>query len=67
MKDTDMADEADRAEEQEEMARQAALIVRRRVGPRYTGRCLNCGEIIEGPLRWCDAACREDWTKREDK
>ena len=62
-----MADEADRAEHQEEMARQAALIVRRRVGPAFTGRCINCGEIIERPLRWCDSDCREDWTKREDK
>lgn len=60
-------DEADRAEEQEEMARQYALIVRRRVGPTYTGVCLNCGETTERPRRWCNEDCREDWVKREDK
>lgn len=62
-----MSDEADKAEQQEELARQAALIVRHRVGPRPNGRCLNCGELIEPPLRWCDSECREDWVKREDK
>ena len=60
-------DEADKAERQEEMARQAALIVRRRVGPTYTGSCLNCGAELERPFRWCDGDCREDWVKREDK
>lgn len=60
-------DDADRAEAQEEMARQAALIVRRRVGPTYTGICLNCGEPLERPFRWCDGDCREDWVRREDK
>jgi len=60
-------DEADKAERQEEMARQAALIVRRRVGPKYTGYCLNCGAELERPYRWCDGDCREDWVKREDK
>ena len=60
-------DIADNAEHQEELARQAALVARKRVGPRPTGRCLNCGELIEMPLRWCDAECREDWVKREDQ
>lgn len=62
-----MMDEADKAERQEEMARQAALIVRRRVGPTFTGYCLNCGAELERPYRWCDGDCREDWVKREDK
>ena len=60
-------DDADRAEAQEEMARQAALEVRRRVGPTYTGFCLNCGEPLKRPYRWCDGDCREDWVRREDK
>jgi hypothetical protein len=60
-----MADDADKAEHQEELARQAALIVRRREGPKYTGRCLNCGEFVDSPLRWCDKFCTEDWAKRE--
>lgn len=58
-------DIADNAEHQEELARQAALIVRKRVGPTYTGFCFNCGENIERPLRWCDADCMADWSKRE--
>lgn len=62
-----MSDIADKAEEQEEMARQAALIIRRREGPKWTGRCLNCGELVERPFRWCNEDCREDWMKREGK
>lgn len=60
-----MSDEADKAAVQEELFRQAALIVRHRVGPSYNGHCLNCGEPVERPLRWCDIECREDWSKRE--
>jgi len=62
-----MSDEADMAERQEEMGRQAALLVRRREAPKWSGNCMNCGELIAHPLRWCDADCREDWAKREDK
>lgn len=62
-----MSDEADLAEHQEELARQYALLVRKRIGPSYTGFCLNCGEITESPLRWCNADCREDWDKREGR
>lgn len=60
-------DDADRATEQEEMARQAALIVRHRVGPVWTGFCLWCGEPTAKPRRWCDAECREEWERRETK
>jgi hypothetical protein len=28
-----------------------------------TGMCLNCGELLPAGQRWCDAGCRDDWTK----
>ena len=62
-----MSDEADKAEHQEELARQAALVVRKKIGPKWTGFCANCGEVLEMPLRWCNAECREDWESRESK
>lgn len=62
-----MSDEADKAEHQEELARQAALLVRYRVGPKPTGFCLNCGDDLDPPKRWCCVECREDWAKREYK
>ena len=33
-----------------------------------TGYCLNCGnmDILKG-MRWCNSACRDDWTKRRGK
>lgn len=57
-------DIGDMAERQEELARQAALLRRRHSGPEYTGQCVNCGEPVEDPKRWCDVHCREDWEKR---
>lgn len=62
-----MSDDADRAEEQEQMLRQVAMATRRRDGPAFTGFCANCGEPIAPPLRWCDVECRDDWTKREGR
>ena len=59
-----MSDEADRAEEQEEAMRQAAIRTRKAEGPVYTGVCANCGYDGEFPKRGCDADCREDWQKR---
>ena len=38
-----------------------------------TGNCLNCKEPLEiasgsePKPRWCDAECRDDWDKREQK
>lgn len=50
-------DDAEKAEHQEELARQAA-INRRKPVPKHDGHCLNCGENIG--RAYCDAACRED-------
>ena len=30
-----------------------------------TGYCLNCGERLDAPRRWCDADCHDDWDRRE--
>lgn len=27
------------------------------------GRCWNCGETIGHDRRWCDAHCRDDWSR----
>jgi hypothetical protein len=55
-------DEADRAEHQEELARQAA-ISRRKPVPKHDGRCLNCRKESEGA--YCDDECGVDHRKRE--
>ena len=28
-----------------------------------TGVCLNCGETLTHARRWCDAGCRDDWSR----
>ena len=32
-------------------------------GPKATGFCLFCDEPLDDGLRWCNAACRNDWEK----
>lgn len=58
-----MADDADRAAEQQEMLLAAALARRAQAGPVATGYCLHCGEPLAPNLRWCDADCRDDWQR----
>ena len=62
-----MTDIAEKAEQQEELYRQAALALRKPSGPEFTGRCRNCNEELEPPKRWCDLDCREDWSRREER
>lgn len=52
-----MADEIDRASEQEEWFREKALS-QRKPEPEYDGHCLNCDKETEGA--YCDRECRED-------
>ena len=54
----------DRASEQEQMARDALLTLRKPEGPTPSGHCLNCGEDLPAGVRWCDADCRVDWEAR---
>lgn len=55
----------DLATQREEADRALALMVRRPVGPAPTGYCLNCDEPVGEGVRWCDADCRLDWSRRE--
>ena len=32
--------------------------------PSYTGECLECGEPLPEPRRWCDRKCAAQWEKR---
>lgn len=59
-----MSDDADKADFQQEMFREAAMKMRRQEGPLPTGKCLFCDEPLPMPHRWCDVDCREDWEKR---
>lgn len=57
-----MADEIDLASDREEIARRSSLITSRKPeGPQPTGRCLECDEVVADYVRWCCAACRDDW------
>lgn len=58
-----MADEADRAAQEEEMLLAEAIKARRPAGPVPTGRCLWCDEIVGDTMRWCNAECRDQWER----
>lgn len=58
-----MADDADRADAALEVLLAAQLARRMPPAPAAIGECLNCGEPLAPPLRWCDAACRDDWQR----
>lgn len=30
------------------------------------GKCLDCGEPLDAPKRWCDKVCRDAWQRRQD-
>jgi len=32
-----------------------------------TGECLECGELVEMPKRWCSVSCRDQWTYRKSR
>ena len=60
-----MADAADLASIQNEIAEAALLQVRKPAGPKSAGHCLYCkGQLAPG-LRWCDKNCEEDWEVEE--
>ena len=33
------------------------------IGPEPTGRCYYCDEVVGDEERWCNAQCRDDWSK----
>ncbi len=61
-----MADNADICDVQNAAAFAAALLVRKPEGPKATGRCLSCEKKLAEGLRWCDAACRDDWQREQN-
>lgn len=60
-----MSDIADKADEQIEAQRRAAIqaVTNRVPTALATGQCLNCDEPVEGDHRWCCASCRDDWER----
>ena len=63
-----MADEADMAQELEELALTCALGQRKeaeKLVPK--GHCYNCDEPLPPGMPFCDKACAEDWERRQAK
>ena len=60
-------DNLDRSSIEEQRALDRALAVRKPTGPQSCGKCLNCFEPLPSEQRWCDADCREDWSKRNER
>lgn len=56
-----MADSADIADMQNEIALAADLAKRKPAGPKAVGHCLYCFYSLAHGLRWCDKGCQEDW------
>lgn len=56
-----MADDADRAQVQQERMESALLAVRAPIGPMPTGHCLWCRAPLPDLRRWCGAECRDQW------
>lgn len=61
-----MTDVSDRATQQEELARDAALSHARNRAPLLlpVGECHNCEAVLDDPLLFCDSDCRDDWQLR---
>lgn len=58
-----MADDADKTAERMEHEEKLRRLSTQAPAIEPTGFCLNCDEpLTEG--RWCDAHCRDDWSKR---
>jgi predicted nucleic acid-binding Zn ribbon protein len=62
-------DIADRAQQLEEAARQAALTYRQRIDAPVAGDgvCLNCEEPLADGQRFCDQSCRDDFARLQAK
>lgn len=59
-----MSDIADDADNQSEKFTEWAMAQKKPEGPKYTGFCANCGEVVAEPKRWCDTDCRDEEQKR---
>ena len=60
----DMADEADMTQARDEAEEPHRIAASRKpVGPLPTGRCYYCDEIVSDEKRWCNAECRDLWSR----
>lgn len=64
-----MPDIVDKANDLVTMSEELALKEIRSQKPEavYTGECLFCAEVLEPPMRWCDAECRDGWEKEKKR
>lgn len=62
-------DEADKAQQQNEILDRAHLEQSRRDtgGAVATGECLFCEEPLPSGLRWCGPECRDGWQREADR
>jgi hypothetical protein len=60
-------DDADRAADREDIARDAAVAaIRQRIeGMPSLGYCYYCGEALRAGKRFCDSDCRDDYDRQE--
>lgn len=61
-----MTDIADTAAALQATLNASAIQNKKAEAPAYAGHCLYCGEPTPYPRRWCDAQCRDDWSKQHD-
>lgn len=54
-------DEADCADKQTEAFLKYSAMKKKPEGPEATGQCLQCGENVAAPRRWCNADCRDEY------
>lgn len=60
----DMADEADMTQARDEAEEPHRIAASRKpVGPVPNGRCYYCDEIVSDEKRWCNAECRDLWSR----
>lgn len=65
-----MADQFDRASELEELERLSSLnrhFKHAKQSAVATGYCLYCEEELSDGRRWCNAECRDDWEKEQNR
>ena len=62
-----MADIADITADRAEAEAPYLLAVRKRVPPPADGRCLNCEAPVADSARFCDADCRGDWERAQER
>lgn len=64
-----MTDVFDQASEREDRDRALAIEAARgrADGPYPCGACYNCGETLQGDMRFCDLDCRDDWQARQGR